>query len=317
MAPLVSVICLCYNQARFVSEALHSVLQQSYKPIELIVVDDGSTDDSAKAIAATLLAYPDVQFIRLEKNEGNCKAFNRALAQSKGEFITDFAADDVMELNRIERQVTFFHDLPTSYGVVFTDATYIDENGSVLGRHYEDLFRRKRIDRIPEGDVYEDILRSYYISSPTMLVKREVFKYLGGYDEQLAYEDFDFWVRSSRVFRYACLNEPLTKVRKVSGSMSQRIFERGDFQLYSTYVICRKAQKLNRNSDEDHALATRVRYHFRQCVLSGRKREAKLFIGLLKELRGIGYVEYLFSMLNAMPFSLAAVRRWYVRLRNG
>ena len=92
--PLVTVICLCYNHVRFLERALDSVFSQSYPSIELIVVDDASADDSPVLIHRLLIDRPEVKFIALQKNVGNCKAFNMALANATGKYVVDLSADD-------------------------------------------------------------------------------------------------------------------------------------------------------------------------------------------------------------------------------
>src|SRR5688500_3802276 len=101
--PLVSVICLCYNQARFIREAVASVFAQSYRNVELIIVDDASTDNSASVIRAMVAENPAIRCLLLNQNVGNCKAFNKGLTLSKGDYIIDLAADDVLVPQRIER----------------------------------------------------------------------------------------------------------------------------------------------------------------------------------------------------------------------
>src|SRR5687767_6161263 len=103
--PLVSVICLCYNQARFVREAVASVLAQTYPHVELIIVDDASTDDSAAVIRSIVQDNPAIRCLVLEKNVGNCKAFNTGLSLAKGDYIIDLAADDLLLPRRIESGV--------------------------------------------------------------------------------------------------------------------------------------------------------------------------------------------------------------------
>lgn len=313
--PLVSVICLCYNHERFVREALGSVLQQTYSNLQIIVVDDASTDNSVRVIGQTILSAPHVQFLPLKKNVGNCKAFNAGLALAKGEYIIDFATDDRMAPERIERQVKFFASFDGSYGVNFTDAVYIDADGKVLRHHYDYLLRKGLIDHIPEGNVYPFVLGTYFISSPTMMIRRKVLDMLRGYDETLAYEDFDFWVRSSRWFNYCFLNEQLTFVRRTKASMSAGWYRQGDPQLYSTYKVCRKALVLNRSPEDRQALVKRVRYELRQSVFSENHTEADLFYGLLKELQSVSLTDRLLFMLNKLRLPLALLRTQYHKLR--
>ncbi|HMG91079.1 MAG TPA: glycosyltransferase [Chryseolinea sp.] len=313
--PLVSVICLCYNHRRFVREAVVSVLNQSYKNIQVIVADDASTDDSIDEIHRLKAQYSSIELLLLPKNLGNCRAFNEALKLARGEFIIDFATDDLMMQNRIENQVAFLDSMDPTVGLVYTDAIYISEDGKFIRNHFDYLFRKGLISRIPQGDVYRDILTTYFIPGPTMMIRREVFAALNGYDESLSYEDFDFWVRSSRIYRYAFLNERLTSIRKLKTSMSTGWYVPGDRQLHSTYLICKKAQQLNRNKDDERALITRVRYEFRQSVLSGNHTEALLFFDLLKELNGVRLAESTLKLLGATKIPLNTLRKLYHWIR--
>src|SRR5688572_3629948 len=248
--PLVSIICVCHNHEHFITEALESVLKQTYSNLQIIIVDDASQDASVQRINKIVQHNTSIQLVALSQNIGLCKAFNRGLTLAKGDFIVDFATDDVMLPDRIQHQIDFFENLDDSYGVVFTDGCYIDTHGKFIRNHFEYLFKKGLLTKIPEGDIYADVLSTYFILSPTMLVRRAVFDKLGGYDETLSYEDFDFWVRSSRMFKYGFLDEKLTKVRRTKKSMSTGWYQPGDPQLHSTYLVCKKAKVLNRTEEE-------------------------------------------------------------------
>jgi glycosyltransferase involved in cell wall biosynthesis len=313
--PLVSVICVSYNHTRFVEEAIRSVVNQAYKNIEIIIVDDASNDSSQEVIRKLVVEFPSIQFLLIEKNVGNCKAFNLGFALSKGDFIIDFATDDVMMPDRIAKQIALFQFLPPNVGVVFTDATYINEEGKFLRKHYEYLFRKRLLNEVPQGDVYTKVLSRYFIPSPTMMVKRVVLEKIGGYDETLAYEDFDFWVRSARSFKYSYLNESLTKIRKSTSSMSTGWYKSGDKQLHSTYLVCKKAQKLNKNTEEVDALITRVRYEIRQSVFSKNVNEAKLFFELLCELTKPNLIDRTLIGIHRLPIPFQWIRNLYHTIR--
>ena len=107
-----------------------------------------------------------------------------------------------------------------------------------------------------------------------MMMRRAVFEKLGGYDESLAYEDFDFWVRSSRYFKYCYSAEPLVKRRIVRSSLGQRQYSTGSKQLRSTLKVCEKAYSLNKTSEENDALKKRIRYEMRQALRVGEIRLA-------------------------------------------
>jgi len=313
--PLVSVICLCYNHARFVREAVVSVVGQTYKNLQIIVADDSSKDDSVSEIQKLKVEYPFLEILILPKNVGNCKAFNEAYKLAKGKFIIDFATDDVMMPTRIDKQISYFKQCDQNVGVVFTDAMYINEEGEFLRYHFEHLFKKNLISHIPQGDVYRDVLATYFIPGPTMMVRREVLDYLNGYDETLTYEDFDFWVRSARVYQYRYIDEKLTSIRKLRQSMSTGWYVPGDRQLYSTYLVCRKAQQLIQNEGDREALIKRIRYEFRQSVLSGNYTEAKLFESLLEELHGVQVGDRILSLANHLRIPLSALRKWYHLVR--
>jgi len=315
--PLVSVICLCYNHADFIREAVASVLAQTYPAIEIIIVDDGSRDKSVAVIEAIVAEHPQITFVPLERNIGNCAAFNRGLAIAKGEYVVDFATDDILLPRRIEKQVGLFETLDATYGVIFTDAEYVDGQGRPFRKHYEYLFAKGLLDHIPQGDVYTSVLRHYFICSPTMMVRRAVLNELRGYDETLAYEDFDFWVRSSRIYKYAFLDEVLTQVRRGHRSMSTFLYAPGDKQLESTFRICRKAVILNHTQADKDALLWRVRYEFRQAVLAGSRYEAGLFYGLLRELHTPGLADRVFRLMNSLLLPLRTLRGIYHAVRFG
>lgn len=251
--PLVTVICLCYNHERFVTEAVESAINQTYNNIQIIIVDDASTDNSVNQIKLLAQKYPEVQTILLTENLGNCKAFNLAFQQAKGKYIIDFATDDVMLTNRISEQVSFFEKQTDQVGVIFSNAINIDEQGIDLNLHTETTTL------IPQGNVFSDVLARYFICPPTMMVKKEVLDKLNGYDESLAYEDFDFWIRSARDYHYAYQNQIFTKRRIVKTSHSKS-FVKFEKMTDSTRIVCEKAYYLCKSEDEFEALQKRINH---------------------------------------------------------
>jgi len=278
--PLVTVICICYNHARFVTEALDSVLNQTYPDIELIVIDDGSTDGSGKVIKKWMASHREATMILNGKNLGYCKTFNKAWQISKGTLFVDLSADDVLLPNRIEEGVKTIEQAGEDFGVTFSDAQYIDEQGNPLWLHSEKYPHSS----IPKDDVYKEVIERYFICSPTMMFRKSVLDSLNGYDESLAFEDFDFWIRASRNFKFIYSPEVLVKKRIVSTSMSVRQFERSDPQRWSTLEVCKKIKQLNRNKEESKALKRRVFY---ELGVSLRSYDFKLGYSFWKLLRSI------------------------------
>ncbi|MDX5436604.1 MAG: glycosyltransferase [Pontibacter sp.] len=307
--PLVSVICLCYNHARFLAEALDSVLHQTYPNLEVIVVDDSSTDNSVEIIHTFLEKHPQIRFISTGKNMGNCAAFNLGLEASKGEYLIDFATDDVLLPERVAQQVTAFQKLDKNYGVVYSDADYISESGKHL------YFHSQKYKPAPDGDVFAEVLRRYFVCPPTMMVRREVFQELGGYDATLAYEDFDFWVRSARKFHYYYLPEVTTKRRVHGRSMSGGLYKPGNKMLASTVRICQKAAGLVRSEEEHEALTQRLKYEARHAYLTQNFEEAAELLRLLKTNSKLPLPYRLVAVLNRYKIDLGFLRKAYYMLR--
>ena len=274
--PLVTIVALCHNHAPFLREALDSIRAQTYPALEVWLVDDASTDGSAEILREYAAGQPGWHLRLLPANVGNCRAFNQALRASRGEFVIDFATDDVLLPGRVAAQVAAFRAADPRVGMVYSNAELIDEAGHLLGRHHRPAagggLRPTGYDPAPaSGWLFAEVLRRYFISTPTMMMRRACLESLNGYDETLAYEDFDFWVRASRDWQFHYLDEVTTRKRKHPRSMSARAYRRHDPYLASTIRVCEKALALVRTPAERAALATRLRSELRQAV---RRRAA-------------------------------------------
>ena len=260
--PLVSIICLAYNHENFVVETLNSVIQQNYQPIELIIVDDYSKDRTKLEINNWLLSHPDVQFIANEFNIGNTKSFNNALKIAKGEYIIDLAADDLLLPNGIQMQVNAFQKSKfKNLGVVYGNAEIINEDGSFNSFYFPVDKNGKVISKRIIGDIYSSVLSTGdSICSVSALIKKSVFDFLGGYDETLAYEDLDSWIRASREYEFDFIDEVLVQKRMVTNSLGSNFYKKKHKINISTYKILKKAIKLNRSKMEDLALLKRVHH---------------------------------------------------------
>lgn len=286
MSPKVSVICIAYNHEPFIEVALQSVFNQSYDNVEVIIMDDGSNDGSVQMIK-NLVEGKDITTVFHSSNEGYTKTFNQGYGLSSGDYIIDFALDDIMMPDFIAKSIERFESAPERTGVVFSNADYIDREGVVIGNHNEGLFSKGMIKEVPSGDIFEWILKRYFICTPTMVIKREVLDRLGGYDESLAYEDFDFWVRSSRYWEYAYLDEVLFQKRKLKESMSgQRYRFHFNEQMNSAYRVCEKAFHLTKTKAEKKALLERLNYEYRQCLRTGNDVLAQQYKWLAQEVGG-------------------------------
>lgn len=264
--PLVSVVCLCFNQASFVRDAIYSVLDQSYPNVELIVADDASTDRSKYAIRAIVSKLPQVRFLSLNENVGNCKAFNLALQYVRGKYVIDLAADDILLPNRIARGVEALEEKGDEYGVNFTNVEIVDNDTHHLRHHFPVNAFGQAKEPPPQGDLYATLVARYVVNPVSMLVRKSVFDKIGGYDDSLSYEDFDFWVRSSRDFKYCYTDEVLVQKRMHDENYSARQYVTGSPQLQDTYRVCEKILNLNQSRAEKKALKKRVMYEMKQCM---------------------------------------------------
>lgn len=275
-------MALCYNHARFLPAALDSILAQSYPNLEVLLVDNASTDGSLTILRSYAQANPTWQLLAQPHNLGLCAAFNLAYRQARGEFLIDFATDDVLLPQRVAQQVAAFQQLPSHYGMVYSDAELINEDSQHVRFH----FRRTKQGLQPKpasGYVFADVLQRYFISTPTMMMRRATLDELGGYDETLYYEDFDFWVRAARNWAFYFLDQVTTQKRVHPQAMSRAAYRPGDPHLASTIATCRKALRLCEAPAEWAALAVRLRWEMRQAVRWGSNAEAALLYELLQQ----------------------------------
>lgn len=188
MSPPVTLIIPCYNQARFLGDALDSALAQAYDSLEILVVNDGSTDDFTARIQR-YLAYPHLKIITQE-NRGLPAARNRGIAEAHGDFFKFLDADDWLAPNAIARQVAAFAQDPT-LGLVYCDITRVDAEGKPA-----DDFSVAQTRRILNGDILPSLLVGGYFTPQTVLVPRQVIDRVGGFDETLGgTADTELWMR--------------------------------------------------------------------------------------------------------------------------
>ena len=295
--PRVSIILLCYNHEKYVKQSILSVLEHDYENIEFIIVDDCSTDNSAGVIRDAIAGHSGIRFIENKENLGNCKSFNLGFEASSGEFIVDLAADDFMNRGKLSHQVQQFQDLTKDFGVVYSDAKIIDENDQQIGLHSEKIREIGKFKKMPEGDVFKEVIGYFFISAATQLIRREVLEELQGFDENLAYEDYDFWVRSSRNWKYAYSSEILMTLRKLKSGMSAQMYGSDNKMMESTFEVALKAQKLIQSESERKSLINRAAYEMRMCYKYDNKKMLRKWHALYKELGGSNLV---YSLLKRM-----------------
>ena len=188
--PLVSVGMASYNHAPFLPAAIDSILNQTFRDFELIVVDDGSADSSLEILQSYAGKHPEV--IRVLTHPGRqhlgiSATWNASIKEARGQYWCPQASDDVSYPDRLERQVTLLEGLP-DIGWVYGIADFIDEGGARLN---EEL----GADLSAFPDLSEQLILQNLIASATTMIRMRCMTELGPFDPDLAYSDWEFWVR--------------------------------------------------------------------------------------------------------------------------
>ncbi len=192
----VSVIIPTYNRGWIIKEAIDSVLSQDYRDFELIVVDDGSTDNTDDI----LNSYREDIIVFRQKNQGVSAARNRGLAEASGRFIAFLDSDDLWLPQKLSRQVEFFNKNPDAQ-ICQTEETWIRKGVRV---------NPKKRHKKPWGMIFEPSLALCLVSPSAVMIRRSLFEKVGGFDETLpACEDYDLWLRISCRYPVYLIDTPL------------------------------------------------------------------------------------------------------------
>lgn len=237
--PLVSVVTATWNAADYLREAIESALAQSYRPLEIVVVDDGSTDHTAEVCAS----FGDrIRYIYQPKDDkAGATAHVRALREARGDYLAGLDHDDRWLPDKIARQVACLQARPEA-GVVFTRFRLIDGAGRDKGP--SDLIG-------PSGEVFHTLLRANRYCYSSGLYPRAVLDAVGHHDIEAGIGDWDLWLRIARHYRVAMLDEELTEYRVHDANYSvdrhamaeslRRVLENQRGRLHPGCALCRRA----------------------------------------------------------------------------
>lgn len=203
MTPLVSVVIPTRDRSRLVAQAVESAFAQTYPAIEVIVVDDGSTEDISGALAP--FAARGLRIIRHDRNLGAPAARNSGIAAARGEYVAFLDSDDEWAPEKIERQVALMLASGGAVALVYCGIRKVDESGRVLG--YKVPTKR--------GMIFDDLLRDNCVGSTSVaLVSRAALDEAGGFDVSLkSRQDLDLWLRVARRHAVDFAPEPLVTYR--------------------------------------------------------------------------------------------------------
>ncbi|MEP6677561.1 MAG: glycosyltransferase [Ferruginibacter sp.] len=232
MPPLVSICIPNYNKAGFIEECIESVYRQTYRNIELFIIDDGSTDNSVAIIKNKISNGPfKTTLLQNEKNSGICYSLNNALKIASGKYYQMLGSDDLILPGKIASQVAIFESLPEEYAIVFGKSYRMDEAGNYLE---DDYYQSIDVDTSKLKHAgFEDLLSINFISSCAHLVKFAAIVEAGMYDESLRVEDWDLWLRIAKKYKVLFINEYDSVYRIVNSSLTHNLKNFAD--VYTTY----------------------------------------------------------------------------------
>jgi glycosyltransferase involved in cell wall biosynthesis len=215
--PLISVLTPTYDSADFVGEAIESVLAQTYRPLELVVVDDCSTDDTVAIVERYAQRHPELRLVRFRERAGPCRRRNDALAHASGGLLAWLDADDVWEPRKLERQTTALAADP-GVGFAYSDYAEIDEAGATLPSPWPH--------RLESGDVLGSLfVHGCFPCSSSVLIRRDAMarRRLRFLDTDFSFgDDYFLWLALSLDWRAACVPEPLVRYRRHARNESRR-----------------------------------------------------------------------------------------------
>lgn len=211
----ISVIIPAYNSSRTILRAVNSVMQQTLTADEVIIVDDGSTDNTCELVETH---FPSVILIK-QKNAGAAAARNTGVRSAKGELIAFLDSDDFWHRQKLEYQ-SFVFAQHSALGICATKCEFFTESNQLDAIHLASV----AIDSCKEVLIdFKEMFRFPFLGTPSVMMKRTLFNSLGGFDESLeTAEDVDMWIRAAYSSRYRLVTNPLTYVVAQAQSLSTR-----------------------------------------------------------------------------------------------
>ncbi|MGZ7137506.1 MAG: glycosyltransferase family 2 protein [Halobacteriota archaeon] len=209
MVPLISIFMKSYNHELYISEAIVSVLNQDFEDLELIIVDDASTDKSRQIIERFAEQDSRIRVIFHEQNVGITRVVNDGIDAARGKFIAQIDSDDVWVTDKLRKQLTVVER--DENVIVWSEGRLIDQNGQALGKNFSELV--ESASKKKSGDLFQTLLQGNYIFGSTLLYKRANLSDLR-YDERFMYNnDYKFLLELARTYDFHYIAEPLAMYR--------------------------------------------------------------------------------------------------------
>lgn len=198
--PVVSVVIPTHRRDHLIRNAVQSVLDQTYRDLEIIVVDDCSNDNTE--IVVRSIGDSRIRYIGLEKNKGAPAARNKGILAAKGDYIAFQDSDDAWHPQKLEKQMTAFMNAPPEVGVVYTG--FLRVNGEEQ-EYLPYAWVKKK-----EGNILNELLRGNFVTTPAMVVRKACFEKVGLFDERLPrLQDWELAIRLAQQYEFKFISEPL------------------------------------------------------------------------------------------------------------
>lgn len=292
--PKVSIVIPTYNRADFLPKAIQSVLNQTYRNWEIIIIDDGSTDNTEGIVKSYKEAR--IRYILHKSNLGLSAARNTGIKNSRGEYIAFLDSDDEWFPEKISCQMNIFQKKDSKCGVICTAGYRIKGN---------QIMSKKSVP-INLDSFYEKFLFENITWTSNVLVKKECFKKAGLFDENLeSCEDWDMWIRIAKYYKFIFLEMPLTKYVIHSGQLSENLLKKID---------ARKRILFKYQDELKHRKFVYSHHYYKignLCCLSGKTREGRkhLFKGILVYPFCLKYFLCLLLSLFGFPFYSFCIKK--------
>lgn len=198
--PLVTIGIAVYNGAKYIPQTLASIGNQTYRNIEIVIVDDFSNDNSYELCVnwASISRFP-VTVIKNSLNLGLTKTCNIILNKAGGKYLEMFGQDDIMMHRKIESDVSLFEKQNANVALIYSDLTLINEKGEEFGNGY---FERIGFKGLQEENVFIELINKNFVPAPSVLVRTDLVKKSGSFDESLQFEDWDMWLRLAKDYEF-------------------------------------------------------------------------------------------------------------------
>jgi len=292
----ISVIIPTFNRKVFICEAIKSVLNQTYKDIEIIVIDDGSTDNTYKEIKE--MGDEKIRYYKFPHTGIPAILRNYGIKKARGEYIAFLDSDDLWLENKLKKQIDFYNKKYEC--LLFTDAFYMDSYEKLIKFNGKSTFFEGNPP--PNINVYQNLIKVDFIPTLAVLVPKEFIIRVGYFDESpslKSVEDYDLWLRISQKYKVDYINEPLAiyRVHNMNISLGENYINHiiAHCELYKKFLNSENSREIKKSMEEQLIKFTKKTFnyflytkeykksiHFLKEYLKYSKRVDKFFFYFIK-----------------------------------